>query len=73
VSGFFIAGDQIEMSTSSNGAYGAVIAADGCDPPNGQSMVDRNRIKNPSIYYDPNGLAPFIDIINTTLWLEYPG
>lgn len=73
ISGFFLAGDQIEMSTSSNGAYGAVIAADQCDPPNGTSMVDSNSIKNPSIYYDPNGAAPFIDIINTTLWLEYPG
>jgi len=72
ISGFFIAGDQVDMSTSSNGAYGAVIAADQCDPPNGQSMVDSNRISNPSIYYDPNGQAPFIDIINTTLWLEYP-
>lgn len=71
VSGFFIAGDQIQMETSSAGAYGAVIAADQCDP-NG-SLVDANLIKNPSIYYDPNGLAPFIDIINTTLWLEYPG
>jgi hypothetical protein len=73
ISGFFLAGDQIEMSTSSNGAYGAVIAADQCDPPNGTSMVDSNSIKNPSIYYDPNSAAPFIDIINTTLWLEYPG
>lgn len=72
VSGFFIAGDQVEMSTSSNGAYGAVISADQCSPPVGTSMVEANSIKNPSIYYDPNGQAPFIDVINTTLWLEYP-
>ena len=70
ISGFFIAGDQVEMSTSSNGAYGAVIALDGCDP-NG-SLVDANSIKNPSIYYDPNAQAPFTDVINNTLWLEYP-
>lgn len=72
VSGLFVAGDQVQMQTSSNGAYGAILTADECDPPNGQSMVDFNEIKNPSIYYDPNGQAPFIDIINTTLWLEYP-
>ncbi len=72
ISGFFIAGDQMEMSTSSNGAYGAVIAADQCDPASG-SPVDANIIKNPSIYYDPNAQAPFTDVINNTLWLEYAG
>lgn len=71
VSGFFIAGDQISMSTSSAGAYGAVISADQCDPANGLSPVDSNIIKNPSIYYDPNAQAPFTDVINNTLWLEY--
>lgn len=71
ISGFFIAGDQIQMSTSSNGAYGAVIAVDQCDPPDGTSLVDSNSIKNPSIYYDPNAQAPFTDVINNTLWLEY--
>jgi hypothetical protein len=73
VSGQFIAGDQIEMQTSSNGAYGSVVAADQCDPADGNSLVDKNLVKNPSIYYDPNAMAPFIDIINTTLWLEYTG
>jgi hypothetical protein len=46
-----------------------VIAADEC-PPVG---TEKNEIKNPSIYYDPNGEAPFTDVINTTLWLEYTG
>lgn len=72
ISGFFIAGDQVEMSTSSNGAYGAVVAADQCNPATG-SPVAANVIKNPSIYYDPNAQAPFTDIINNTLWLEYAG
>jgi hypothetical protein len=71
VSGLFIAGDQVELQTSSTGAYGAVVAADQCDPADGTSLVDYNVVKNPSVYYDPNGQAPFIDIINTTLWLEY--
>lgn len=72
ISGMFIAGDQIEMQTSSNGAYGSVIAADQCTPATG-TLVSSSIIKNPSIYYDPNAQAPFTDIINTTLWLEYTG
>jgi hypothetical protein len=71
VSGLFVAGDQIQLETSSAGAYGAVIAGDECDPTDGSSLVDANVVKNPAIYYDPNGQAPFVDIINTTLWLEY--
>jgi hypothetical protein len=71
VSGFFIAGDQISLQTSSNGAYGAIIAGDACDPADGTTLVDANIVKNPTVYYDPNAQAPFIDIINTTLWLEY--
>ena len=73
ISGLFLVGDQIDMSTSSAGAYGAVIVADQCDPANGLSPVDSNQIKNPSIYYDPNAQAPFTKVINNTLWLEYAG
>jgi len=61
-SGFFISGDQINMQTSSTGAYGAVIAADQCDPADGLSLVDYNEIKNPSIWYDPNAATPFVEI-----------
>lgn len=71
VSGFFIAGDQLDMETSSNGVYGAMIAADQCNPSG--SLVSTNEVKNPSIYYDPNVAAPFVDIVNTTLWLEFTG
>lgn len=71
VSGFFIAGDQVDMETSSNGVYGAIIAADQCNPSG--SLVDNNEVKNPAIYYDPNVAAPFVDIVNTTLWLEFAG
>ena len=35
------------------------------------SLVDNNEIKNPAIHYDPNAATPFVDIINTTLWLEW--
>jgi DNA-binding transcriptional regulator YdaS (Cro superfamily) len=71
VSGLFIAGDQVQLETSSSGAYGSIIAADQCNPTG--SLVDTNIIKNPSVYFDPNGYAPFIDVINTTLWLEFVG
>lgn len=71
VSGFFIAGDQVDMETSSNGVYGAIVAADQCNPSG--SLVSTNEVKNPSIYYDPNVAAPFVDVVNTTLWLEFAG
>jgi hypothetical protein len=67
VSGLFLAGDQVHMQTSSNGAFGAVIAVDQCPASTGEV----NEIKNPSVYFDPNADAPFTDIINTTLWLEF--
>lgn len=67
--GMFIAGDQINMQTSSSGAYGSVIAADQCKADLGELDV----IKNPSITYDSTGQAPFTSIINSTLWLEYVG
>jgi hypothetical protein len=73
-SGMFVAGDQMDMSTSSNGAYGSVLAGDQCAPvSNDPYYIPVDKIDNPSIYYDPNAKAPFTDIIDTTLWLEYTG
>lgn len=68
--GMFIAGDQVNMQTSSQGAYGAVIAEDQCptNDPNKQNVIN-----NPTIYYDPNAAAPFTSLIDTTLWLEFVG
>lgn len=81
VSGLFLAGDQVQLETAAQGAYGAVVAADQCSPSSAdnspqitdyrKSLIGANTVKNPKIYYDPNGQAPFVDIINTTLWLEY--
>jgi hypothetical protein len=67
VSGMFLAGDQVNMQTSSNGAYGSVVAADQCPASAGET----NQIKNPSVYFNPDDEAPFTDVINTTLGLEY--
>lgn len=68
ISGMFVAGDQVSMQTSSQGAVGSVIAADRCTT---SPMVTSNEVKNPAVYFDPDGDSPFTDIINTTLWLEY--
>jgi len=70
ISGMFVAGDQIDMSTSSQGAVGAVLAGDQCT---NSSLATSNSVKNPEIYFDPNTEAPFTSLINTTLWLEYVG
>ena len=67
-SGMFVAGDQISMQTSSQGAVGSVIAADRCTT---SPLVTTNEVKNPTVYFDPEGDSPFTDVINTTLWLEY--
>jgi hypothetical protein len=67
-SGMFIAGDQISLQTSSQGAVGSVIAGDRCT---NSPMVTTNVVKNPAVYFDPDGDSPFSDIITTTLWLEY--
>jgi hypothetical protein len=73
--GLFLAGDQIEVDTSSQADYGGIIAADQCT--DGGLGIDKNLVKNlvknPVITYLPN-VANFFDVvIDTTLWLEYPG
>lgn len=70
IAGTFAAGDQINMTTSSQGAYGNVIAGDQCS---GGGPVTENVVDNPKIIYDPKASTPFTNIINTTLWLEYTG
>jgi hypothetical protein len=72
ISGMFVAGDQLHMETSSQGAVGSVIVGDQCSG-GSTDLVTANEIKNPAIYYDPNSEAPFTSIIDTTLWLEYTG
>jgi hypothetical protein len=70
-SGLFIAGDQVDLETSSQGAYGGVIAADQCNT--GGIGVESDVVKNPTVTYVPNAVAPFTSTIDTSLWLEYPG
>jgi hypothetical protein len=72
ISGMFVAGDQMQMETSSQGAVGSVVVGDQCSTGN-VDLVTSSEIKNPAIYYDPNSEAPFTSIIDSTLWLEYAG
>ena len=73
VSGMFIAGDQIQMETSSQGAVGAVVSADQCPTPPSAGLITTSVVKNPSVYFDPNADAPFSSVITNSLWLDYSG
>lgn len=72
VSGMFVAGDDIQLETSSAGAVGSVISADQCSSPD-PGPIHSSEVKNPSVYFDPNSDAPFSSIITTSLWLDYSG
>ncbi|EYR64452.1 hypothetical protein N866_10825 [Actinotalea ferrariae CF5-4] len=71
ISGMFIAGDQIEMQTSSQGAVGSVVTADQCPTPPSRGLITASQVKNPAVFFDPNSEAPFSSIITTALWLDY--
>lgn len=73
VSGTFVAGDQIELETSSAGAVGSVLAANDCATPPSAGRITSSEIKNPSVYFDPNSDSPFSSVITTSLWLDYTG
>ena len=64
-SGMFVAGDDVTMSTSSQGAVGSVLATDRC----GDSEI--SSVQNPEVYFDPDANSPFSTIVNQTLWFEY--
>ncbi len=73
VSGTFVAGDQIELETSSAGAVGSVLAANQCATSAPAGMITSSEVKNPSVYFDPNSDSPFSSVITTSLWLDYTG
>ena len=73
VSGMYVAGDQIDMATSSQGAVGAVLAADQCETPPSRGLITASVVKNPAVYFDPNAESPFSSVITVTLWLDYTG
>lgn len=66
-SGGVLAGEQFTLTTSSSVLVGSLIAEDSC------TTGTTNSIKGQSITYDPNLKLPFTNVIDSTLWLEYPG
>jgi len=73
ISGMFVAGDQVQLETSSTGAVGAVVAANQCLTPPSAGLITTSQVKNPAIYYDPNAQAAFTSVVTTSLWLDYSG
>jgi hypothetical protein len=69
VSGMYVAGEEIEVWTSSSGLVGSVLAGNQC--PSDTGPVSSNEVQGQIIKFDPNGDSPFSSLISTTLWLEY--
>ncbi len=69
ISGMYIAGEEIQVWTSSSGLVGSVLAANQC--PSDTGPVASNEVQGQIIRFDPNGDSPFSSLISTTLWLEY--
>ena len=71
VGGMFVAGDELQLSTSSNEAVGAAVAIDKCEPTTGEMIDDgESRLQGITFFFDPNAESPFSSLINITLWQE---
>lgn len=66
--GFFVAGDQVNLQTSSSTLVGAILAADQCNHDG-----DSNDVQGMRILFDGTVEAPLGSLIRTALWLEYVG
>lgn len=64
--GLFLAGDKVDLSTSSMTLNGAVVASNSC------SAQGSNTMQGVTVNYDDTVEAPVADVIRTSLWLEYP-
>lgn len=71
ISGMYVAGEEIQVWTSSSGLVGSLLAANQCPADTGP--VPTNQVQGQIIKFDPNGDSPFSSLIATTLWLEYVG
>jgi hypothetical protein len=65
--GVMLAGDKIDLNTSSGAVTGSVIANNTC------AAAGDNEIQGMTITYDQSVEAPVYSVVNTTLWLEYVG
>ncbi len=64
-SGLMMAGDKIDLQTSSATVKGALIANNNC------AAAGTNHVQGMTITYDQSVEAPVYSVVNTTLWLEY--
>jgi hypothetical protein len=71
VAGTYIAGEEIELWTSSSMLVGSVLAANQCPDDSGIITGDANEVQGQNIWFKPNADSPFSSMISTTLWLEY--
>ncbi len=62
-----LAGDKIDLNTSSGTVTGSVIANNTC------AAAGANEIQGMTVTYDQSVEAPVYSVVNTTLWLEYVG
>jgi hypothetical protein len=65
--GVMLAGDKIDLQTSSASVTGSLIANNTC------AAAGDNEIQGMTITYDQSVEAPVYSVVNTTLWLEYVG
>jgi Tfp pilus assembly protein PilX len=66
-SGLMLAGDKVDLQTSSASVQGSVIANNTC------AAAGTNTVQGMQITYDDSVEAPVYSVVNTTLWLEYTG
>jgi hypothetical protein len=66
-SGLILAGDKIDLQTSSATVKGSLIANNTC------AAAGSNHVQGMTITYDESVEAPVYSVVNTTLWLEYTG
>ena len=67
----YVAGEEVQVWTSSSGLVGSVLAGNKCPADTGP--VASNEVQGQIVKFDPNGDSPFSSLISTTLWLEYVG
>ena len=65
--GLMLAGDKVDLQTSSATVKGSVIANNTC------AAAGANEIQGMTVTYDESVEAPVYSVVNTTLWLEYIG
>ena len=65
--GLMLAGDKVDLQTSSGSVKGSIIANNTC------AAAGANNVQGMTITYDKSVEAPVYSVVNTTLWLEYTG